>query len=81
MVLDSDADYAMYCSLIPLYFPRSKEDFDVASKLLPRDNGNEWGESVIKDVRRAAREGRRDFINFFLLSFLSESYSGRTCWW
>mmetsp|Transcript_50282 Transcript_50282/g.129443 ORF Transcript_50282/g.129443 Transcript_50282/m.129443 type:complete len:304 (-) Transcript_50282:2514-3425(-) len=49
LVLKADGDNAIYEKLLPAYFPRSKTEEKWALGQLPKDTGNELGETVIKE--------------------------------
>ena len=42
-------DWAAYTRLLPAYFPRTPREERAAASLLPRDNGDEWGETVMEE--------------------------------
>jgi hypothetical protein len=39
----------MHCRLLPLYFPRDKQEEEIAVSKLPADVGDENGETVISE--------------------------------
>lgn len=49
LCVDSAADYRIYQKVMPLYLPRTPEEEHAARSLLPKDTGNEIGETVIAD--------------------------------
>jgi len=50
-VMSGDNELRLYSRVLPLYFPRNEEDINVAKAELPRDIGNEFGETVIEERR------------------------------
>jgi len=42
-------DFKLYSRVLSMYFPRSKRDLILAKEELPRDTGNEYGETVIEE--------------------------------
>eukprot|EP00998_Keelungia_sp_KM082_P002480 NODE_1302_length_1388_cov_3.858049_g1291_i0.p1 GENE.NODE_1302_length_1388_cov_3.858049_g1291_i0~~NODE_1302_length_1388_cov_3.858049_g1291_i0.p1 ORF type:complete len:458 (-),score=80.16 NODE_1302_length_1388_cov_3.858049_g1291_i0:15-1388(-) len=49
LCVQTRADYNVYVDQLKLYFPRSPGEAKLAAKLLPKDVGNEWGETVSQD--------------------------------
>lgn len=49
LVFDNEEEKRLYESLLCLYFPRNTEEEDLSEKLLPEDNGNQFGEIEIKE--------------------------------
>jgi len=49
--MSGDNELRLYSRVLPLYFPRNEEDINVAKAELPRDIGNEFGETVIEERR------------------------------
>ena len=47
--VENDMDYSIYLKLLPLYFPRTEEEEAFTRSLLPKDVGNEWGETIIQE--------------------------------
>jgi len=47
--MSREEDYNLYQKVMPLYCPRSEEEAKNAHSLLPRDTGNEFGETVIEE--------------------------------
>jgi hypothetical protein len=42
-------EHKLYSKLLPLYFPRDRKELQMSKEELPRDTGNEFGETVIGD--------------------------------
>lgn len=49
IVFVSDTPETVYSRVLPLYFPRTKEEEEFATRALPADIGNEMGEPVIAE--------------------------------
>jgi len=49
LCVPSNIDFALYNRVLPLYFPRCKQDLLLEKEELPRDVGNEFGETVIEE--------------------------------
>ncbi|KAL6069513.1 Ganglioside-induced differentiation-associated protein 2 [Balamuthia mandrillaris] len=47
--MDNDDDLELYSNVLPLYFPRTKEEEQLAKVLLPADTGNALGETSIEE--------------------------------
>jgi len=47
--METSEDVKLYNRILPLYFPRDPEEEARVASLLPRDTGNDLGESVIAD--------------------------------
>lgn len=48
-VLQNSSDLKLYQRIMPLYFPRNRKEEQVSKEELPRDTGNEYGETVIEE--------------------------------
>jgi len=42
-------EYKLYSKILPLYFPRDRKELQISKDELPRDTGNEFGETVIEN--------------------------------
>jgi len=42
-------EYKLYSKILPLYFPRDRKELQISKDELPRDTGNEYGETVIEN--------------------------------
>ena len=49
VVFLTESSQDVYYSILPLYFPRTKEEEELAAKLLPADIGDEFGEPIIAE--------------------------------
>eukprot|EP01130_Rhizamoeba_saxonica_P014052 TRINITY_DN6084_c0_g1_i1.p1 TRINITY_DN6084_c0_g1~~TRINITY_DN6084_c0_g1_i1.p1 ORF type:complete len:488 (-),score=99.54 TRINITY_DN6084_c0_g1_i1:38-1501(-) len=47
--MPSGNDLRIYAKILPLYFPRSEREENIAKEELPRDVGNEFGETVVEE--------------------------------
>jgi len=47
--VNNTQDLKLYSRIIPLYFPRSTSEEILAKEELPRDTGNEYGETVVEE--------------------------------
>jgi O-acetyl-ADP-ribose deacetylase (regulator of RNase III) len=48
-MVDGEVNFSVYRSILPLYFPRTEQEFDAARSQLPADCGDEWGETQIAE--------------------------------
>jgi len=68
LVVSTEVEMKLYGRLLPLYFPRNEEEEILAKSELPRDTGNEFGETVIEERRiRISAFPTTDFGNISVL--------------
>jgi len=69
-VVASESDLKLYTKILPFYFPRDESEELIAKSELPRDIGNEFGETVIEE--RKIRITNSDFGNVSVLENVDE---------
>jgi hypothetical protein len=75
---DNDADVELYSSLMRVYFPRTQSEYESASRILPEDCGNEWGETVIEErVIRVSKLGLYYYYFYYLFFVIIKCLSGK----
>lgn len=65
-------EYNLYHKILPLYFPRNLREEIYSKQELPRDIGNEFGETVIEErkIKISAFPGLAGLPRSFLCSYL-----------
>lgn len=48
-MVEGEVNFGVYRNLLPLYFPRTDEEFAKARDALPADTGDDWGETQIAE--------------------------------
>jgi O-acetyl-ADP-ribose deacetylase (regulator of RNase III) len=48
-MVEGEVNYGVYRNILPLYFPRTAEEFEKARDALPADTGDDWGETQIAE--------------------------------
>ncbi|GAM26382.1 hypothetical protein SAMD00019534_095570, partial [Acytostelium subglobosum LB1] len=60
LCLESEIDIESYKKLMPLYFPRTEAELQLAQRTLPKDCGNKFGEKEIEERRLRAQDTKKE---------------------